>query len=428
MLIKNYSPKQSGQQLNHSFNNTLKNKNKPDVDGVYEEATIDNLTYLTNSIPETFQNLDSHLLNTLFEEQKEAATQEAKIFLKYNLLTKSTYEKTLKQYNQYYFHTNGLTYPKQLIKEFITLENLQDETFIQQPTKQQPTQQQTPLPQTKQQQTPLQQYEISRQAIRNVTGYTHSPIPQWSYKPPYNTPQYQRPTNIKWQYALLEDQSDTIVVNWSRQMWKSFTIAERAIEESFLPENDTLVGAFLVKTTNVIRNYILKLTKKFPDWTFIHYKSEWYILNTQSNTVIHFRTLADGAENVLWLTLYNIIVDEAQLIDDTVFDDALLPTLTTTGWRLIMIGTPWKKQKGYYFKKMIEAKKQLEDPTTNKYEKISLYEVTIEKNPLVHPKIRKRIMDKRDEPAIQRQYFCSWSANTDQLFKPKIITQLPDNW
>jgi hypothetical protein len=33
---------------------------------------------------------------------------------------------------------------------------------------------------------------------------------------------------------------------------------------------------------------------------------------------------------VLGLTLYLIIIDEAQLVDDDVFDDALLPTLTTT--------------------------------------------------------------------------------------------------
>ena len=50
-----------------------------------------------------------------------------------------------------------------------------------------------------------------------------------------------------------------------------------------------------------------------------------------SSTKIYFRTLGDGAQNVLGLTLYNIIIDEAQLVDEQVFEDALLPTLTTTG-------------------------------------------------------------------------------------------------
>jgi len=75
---------------------------------------------------------------------------------------------------------------------------------------------------------------------------------------------------------------------------------------------------------------------------------------------------------------------------------------------------------------MLEAKKQLEDPTLQKHEIISLYEVTINENPLVHPRTRQRIMEKMDDPAIQRQYFCSWSANTDQLFKTKNINQFPD--
>jgi hypothetical protein len=59
---------------------------------------------------------------------------------------------------------------------------------------------------------------------------------------------------------------------------------------------------------------------------------------------------------------------------------------------------------------MIEAKKQIETNTSNPYETISLYEVTINDNPLVHPKTRERIMAKIKEPAIQRQYFCSWSS------------------
>ena len=68
------------------------------------------------------------------------------------------------------------------------------------------------------------------------------------------------------------------------------------------------------------------------------------------------------------------------------------------------------KQKGYYFNKIIEAKKQREDPTISPYEKISLYTITIEQNPLVHPQTRAKVISKRNDPAIRRQYFCDWSS------------------
>ena len=205
----------------------------------------------------------------------------------------------------------------------------------------------------------------------------------------------------------------------------SLTIAEKAVELSFIPNNDSLVWAFISKTTNVIRNYMLKLILPFPPDTFQHYKSEWYILNTQSGTKIYFRTLSDHAQNVLWLTLYNIIIDEAQLVDDDIFEDALLPTLTTTWGKLILIWTPWMKQKWYFFNKMIEAKKQKEDPILSPYEIISLYEIDITQNPLVHPKTREKIMAKQHDPSIQRQYFCSWKSGWDNLFQPHLTNQSP---
>ena len=413
MLIKNYYP---------STEKTLNYKSVPKYEKDAYDQKFRNLKYKTRPIPNVFENLDPLTLNNLIWEQQKAVKEEAKIFLKYNFLTQTTYEKTLEQYKNFFFYED-YAYPIQLLKDFTVKDHNRDQTFLEHPELNEPPQ---PKWNPHLIEPQKQILKISRQAIRNITGYTPSPIPLWSYKSPYNTPEFQKPTFIKWQSDLLEDQADVIVVNWSRQIWKSHTIAERAIEESFIPENDTLVWAFLVKTTNVIRNYILKLTRKFPEGTFVHYKSEGYIINTRSNTRVYFRTLADDAQNVLGLTLHNIIIDEAQLVDEDVFENALLPTLTTTWWRLILIWTPGKKQKGYYFKRMIEAKKQKEDPTINPYEKISLYEVTIEKNPLVHPRTRKRIMAKKHEPAIQRQYFCSWNSWVDNLFQPKYINSIHD--
>jgi len=127
--------------------------------------------------------------------------------------------------------------------------------------------------------------------------------------------------------------SDDELFFWAGSLThNSFCIAELCIEESFIPNSDLLVWAYTVKTTNVIRNYILKKLEWFQEWLFDHHKSEWYILNTQTGTKIHFRTLWEWWNNILWLTLKNIVVDEAQLVDDYVFNEVLRPTLLTTWW------------------------------------------------------------------------------------------------
>lgn len=419
MLIKNYTPKVHKILNNSDIQHQL--QSKPTLQSKQHSTSYieiyQTLKYPTKPIDEVFSSMDSETFNNLHQEQIKAAEKEANILAKYNFLTETTKNKTIKQYKNFFFY-DSYAYPVALIKDYIIRDENQDLTFLQKPQQQNPTHEQN------EQKIP-RQYKISRQAIRNITEFTTSPIPMWAYKAPYNTPEYQKPIKIQWQHDLLEDDADVIVVDGSRQIWKSKTIAERAIEESFIPENDTLVWAFLAKTTNVIRNYILSWVRKFPEGTFIHYKSEGYIINTTSNTKVYFRTLADDAQNVLGLTLYNIIIDEAQLVDDDVFENALLPTLTTTWWRLILIWTPWKKQKWYYFKKMIEAKKQQENPELSKFERISLYRVTIDKNPLVHPRTRARIMEKIDDPAIQRQYFCNWSSWSDNLFQPVKINNFP---
>jgi hypothetical protein len=42
-------------------------------------------------------------------------------------------------------------------------------------------------------------------------------------------------------------------------------MAEKAVEESFIPNNDILVGAFIKKTTDIIRNQAIKFINCFPE-------------------------------------------------------------------------------------------------------------------------------------------------------------------
>lgn len=78
---------------------------------------------------------------------------------------------------------------------------------------------------------------------------------------------------------MLEDTSDLLVIDGSRQMGKSYGIAELLIEESFVPGADILVAAFLQKTTNAILNYMKKFLHQFSEDDFTIYRKDGYILN-----------------------------------------------------------------------------------------------------------------------------------------------------
>lgn len=57
-------------------------------------------------------------------------------------------------------------------------------------------------------------------------------------------------------------------------MGKSYTVSEILIEESFVPGEDILVGAFLQKTTNAILNHMKRLLRGFSEGDFTIYKKD----------------------------------------------------------------------------------------------------------------------------------------------------------
>lgn len=118
-------------------------------------------------------------------------------------------------------------------------------------------------------------------------------------------------------------------------MGKSLALSQLLIEESFLPNNDTIVVAFQQSTTDIIKNYMLKSIASFEteDGTntmFLNKDRKNYIENSNSGSRCHFRTLDDKARNVRGLTVSKVVVDEAQEIDVVTMETAVLPTLTTT--------------------------------------------------------------------------------------------------
>jgi len=405
MLIQYYNP-QEHKKFNHSdilTQETIEySENKE-----YAIQSYNNIPYYTTPL-DVFTPIPQTTLIQLIDEQKKLAEQEAQLLLKHWLLTQKAYDITIKQYAKFFFH-KGFAYPRQTILNYVQQTTNQLNTYINSPNTNTPTNTNHTTHAT----TPT--IQVSRQAIRNITGYSYNAIRQWD--------ETQTPVYVEWQHKLLEDQHDIIVVDGSRQTWKSYTIAQKLIEESHIPDNDSLVWAFLEKTTNVIRNYVLKLTKKFPIDYFTNFKKEWYIINNKTGTRIYFRTLSDGWDNVLGLTLKRALIDEAQFVPESTFEDAINPTLSTTGWQLIMIWTPSKKKTWYMYKTIMDMKRWIISPEEGSY-----YKVSVDNNPFIHPKKRKYIEAHKHEPAIRRQYYNEWGDVGDSLFsiKPSTICPTPN--
>jgi len=359
-------------------------------------------------------------LKTLFKEQLTQLDQELKTFEQYKLLTKTALTLIKEQYQDLFFYEQ-YTYNKHTLLEESTRLHKATTTYIN-PAPQEPStianQDQStedilasfifnpPNPNTP---SKLKQIGISTQSIRNLTGYSYTTTPPWSPT--------QTPITITWQRQMLEDTSDLLIIDGSRQMGKSYGIAELLIEESFVPGADILVAAFLQKTTNAILNYMKKFLHNFSEDDFTIYRKDGYILNNTTNVSIHFRTLSDWGDNVLGLTTRLVVVDEAQKVTKEVFEDAINPTLTTTGGRLILIGTPDEDISGYMYESIIDIAKW--NIYNNPGQKTARHiKVSADDNPLIHPKIRRQINDTRSKASTQRQYFNRWGKSEDSKFNP----------
>ena len=104
MLIHNYST-QTHKTPNHASIAV--------VDSSRSTPTfkLNGLTYPTSPL-DTFSTITPSQLNELFDQQQEAVLLEADDLLRFNLLSKSSYDITLTQYKHVYFHTDNLAYRK----------------------------------------------------------------------------------------------------------------------------------------------------------------------------------------------------------------------------------------------------------------------------------------------------------------------------
>lgn len=239
--------------------------------------------------------------------------------------------------------------------------------------------------------------------IIKISGYTFSPIIR-------GVEQY-----IPWQEQVIYDTNRFITVVGSRQWGKSHVMALRALTSSFKGyRHDTLVCAFLAETTGHIYKYLTRLIENFPEWTFVESKQKWWITNTMTGSRIIFRSLSKEADRIRWWTLHEVIMDECYLIDDSIFESVILPTLSTTGGSVCMISTPGPKNWFYW-----EVMKGKQGETGYSY-----YQFTILDNPFIVPEERERIMKKQNDPVIRREWFCEFDDMANQVFRPTKTSDL----
>ena len=403
MFIPNYSISQH-KTIN---NNTLAPISQAILTITYKSLTLPSapLTHFDNlPYEETINNINQQL--SFVEEAMP-------LQLEYDLITKSSSKETIEQYQRLYVQ-DSLVFDKQLLIKY--LNQLHSQHTLTKQTTTTPTQSPDSSfvePEEPRQIQPTHQlYQISRQAIRDITHYTYNPIPPFA-DPPV-------PTYIHWQYLALRSKADRLVINWSRQMGKSLILAELLTEESFTGI-DILVAWPQQDTTDIIKNYMLSHTQHFPDNTFIYKERKKYIENTISGSRIHFRTLEDNGKNIRGLTVSLTVIDEAQLASRKVIEEVVEPTMTTTGGRLILIGTPSEDLSSYMYyviESVLNQTRDFNTPTTFSAEVIT---VSADDNPMMHPRFRNNITSKRHLPSVKREYYNHWGKLDDSLFNPTII-------
>ncbi len=254
---------------------------------------------------------------------------------------------------------------------------------------------------------------ISVWQIRKITWYSYHVKMAW----------HTAPVRVDWQHELIDSQANIIVVDGSRQWWKSLTIAEKVVEESFIPGKDILVCAFLQETTESIWEYMLDFLDHFEEGTFTVKERKRYMQNNESGVRIHFRTLKDWAKGIRGKTLRLIVVDEAMLVPTSVFKSVLLPTQTTIeNPKLILLGTASDNTSCFMYKTILNIKKGTvyDQPGQNTWRRSAQHiKFSVLENPLVSPVMLQEILADKDSPDTQREYFNKWWKLEDSLFQPK---------
>jgi len=239
---------------------------------------------------------------------------------------------------------------------------------------------------------------VNMEELIKIAGYTFHPTIRWQVH------------YVKWQEDVIYNYEDRfIVILGSRQWGKSHVMGLRWLLSTFKGyRQDTLVCAFTNETTDHIKKYILRLIENYPEGIFVESKKKWWITNTLTGSRIIFRSLSEEAARIRWWTLNEIIMDECYLVSDDVFESVLMPTLSTTEGTICMLSTPGPKN--WFYWEVMKARQQEES--------YAYYQFTLDENPFIGPQERARLLKKKDDPIIQREYFCKFDEGGNAIFRP----------
>lgn len=400
-------------------NYSLQNFKKPNY-ALLKPLTIESITIeyrglsLPTGDPTSFSHYSPWDLRNLFDTQVQEMEKELQVLQRYWLISKQEAVRTQVQYKELYFH-DWYAYKKESLLKQATQEQKWT-TVIENMGKR------FQLPSDEEVDDDIEIDDevyrptanplvigISTQAIRNITKYSYTIQQSW----------HAQPTVIEWQKELIDAPENVIVVDGSRQWGKSLTIAEKLIEESFIPGKDLLVAAFLQETTESIGQYLMEFIDKFDEDTFTIKERKRYIQNNESGVRIHFRTLKDGAKGIRGKTLRLIVVDEAMLVPTNVFTSILLPTQSTIeNPKLILLGTASEDTSCFMYQTILDIKKWIKynNPGQRTARHIRF---SVTDNPLMSPMELRRVMDSKDSPVTKREYFNVWWKLEDSLFQFK---------
>lgn len=212
MLIDNYSPKL--RLLNNEDQLTMHKQYSPQTHEDTIQKKHHDITYYSTSLS-VFDTDTLKEIKDEFDEQLNLVNKILDVQEEYALITKKSREETLLQYSLFFFTPTHAYLKSELLQYLQDTETEEKIEILTRPN------------------TTHKLYGISRQDIRNITGYSYT-IPNPHKQSSQPSQSYEDTITIHWQKQVLEDTSDRLVVDGSRQMGKSKVLAQLLTEESFI--------------------------------------------------------------------------------------------------------------------------------------------------------------------------------------------------
>ena len=239
--------------------------------------------------------------------------------------------------------------------------------------------------------------------IRRLTGYTTRPFIRHAGGEVF----------IEWQERLLREiaRNRYVIVVGSRQMGKTYSVAELVFEESWKPGSETMVVSISVDSATQTLRYLREFMRNFPSEAFSYDKARRILTNNVSGGRVSFRTVGkpEDADRIRGSTVDLLVVDEAAFVDDEVFESVLEPTLDAREGRLVAISTP--RGKNWFHRLFAEA-------LSGKLPSSHAMRVTFRDNPVLPPARRAVIESRLDRPNVRREYCCEFVEGGDAFDVP----------